>query len=142
MTLFGVALFHEVGRGALPWLGFALVLIAGAFMFAVGFFPCDPGCIDVTQTGRLHSLTSTVPAIALPLAAIVMATPITRRWGALWGWLSFGLGMLSMASGPIMFLPAAASMLGLVQRLGIGLSLLWMVVISVQALRATPGPAL
>jgi hypothetical protein len=51
----------------------ALLVVAGTFMVAVGFFPCDPGCVDVSVTGRLHSLTSTPQAIALPAAGIVSA---------------------------------------------------------------------
>lgn len=52
IALFGVGLLKMFGKGALQYLAFLLVLTAGVFMFAVGFFPCDAGCIDVTQTGK------------------------------------------------------------------------------------------
>lgn len=135
ITLFSVGVLREFGRGILEYLAFFLILIAGIFMFAVGFFPCDAGCIDVTQTGRWHSITSTVPSIALPLAAMLLATVFAKRWGKKWGHISFWLGVLSMASGPVMFIPASAPYLGLVQRIGIGLSLLWMVLISIKTLK-------
>lgn len=58
-------------RGRLAPLATGLLIVAGGSMVAVGFFPCDPGCVDVTPTGRLHSLTSTPQAIALPWVAAV-----------------------------------------------------------------------
>jgi len=132
IVLFGIGLRREFGGGILENISFFLLLVAGTSMFAVGFYPCDAGCIDVTQTGKMHSILSTPPSIALPLAAMAMATVFTRRWGNRWGYISFWLGVLSMASGPVMFLPFIAPYLGLVQRIGIGLSLAWMFVVSLK----------
>jgi hypothetical membrane protein len=112
-----------------------LLLVAGFFMFLVGFFPCDAACIDVTTTGQLHSFTSTIPSIAMPLAAMLSALYLAKAWGKRWGYLSFYLGLLSMASGPIMFIPAAEAYVGLIQRVGIGLSLLWMLLMAIKILR-------
>lgn len=112
-------------------IAFILLLIGGIFMFLVGFFPCDPQCIDVSQTGRLHSFTSTVPAILIPLAAMLSAYPISIKWGKKWGYASFFIGVLSMASGPIMFIEIFSNYTGLIQRLGIGLSLSWIFIISI-----------
>lgn len=115
-------------------IGFMFLLISGAFMFLVGFFPCDAGCIDVTATGRLHSITSTPPSIFMPLAAIFAASVFTSApgWGKKWGYASFILGILSMSAGPIMFLPSAINYMGLIQRIGIGLSLIWMFVVALK----------
>ena len=57
-------------------IAYVLLVIGGIFMFLVGFFPCDPQCIDVTLNGQLHSITSTIPAIFLALTAIVLAYPL------------------------------------------------------------------
>lgn len=130
IAFFSVGLLREFGKGMLQYSVFLLVFTAGIFMFIVGFFPCDAGCIDITQTSKIHSFVSTVPAIALPLAAMLMATVFTKRWGRRWGYISFWLGVFSMSSGPIMFIPFATPYLGIVQRFGIGLSLLWIFVIS------------
>lgn len=135
ISLFGVGLLKEFRRGVLQYLTFFLILIAGVFMFAVGFFPCDAGCVDVTKTGEMHSLTSTVPSITLPLAAMIIAIIITKKWGKRWGYISFWLGTLSMTSGPIMFISQIAPYVGIIQRVGIGLSLLWMVLISTKTLK-------
>lgn len=133
IVIFGIGVLREFSKGSLQYLSGFLISVAGVSMFAVGFFPCDAGCIDVTMTGKLHSLTSTVPSIALPLAAMVLATVLSRRWGRRWGYVSFWLGFLSMAAGPLMFLPDSAAYLGFIQRIGIGFSLLWMVIVSSKA---------
>jgi len=133
IMLFSIGLLKELGKGILQSLAFLSLLLAGIFMFAVGFFPCDAGCIDVTQTGRLHSITSTIPSITLPMAAMLMATVIAKRWGDKWRYLSFWIGLLSMLSGPVMFIPFITPYLGLTQRVGIGLSLLWMILVSIKA---------
>jgi len=138
MTLFSIGLLREFGKGILQYLAFFMVLIAGLFMFMVGFFPCDVACIDITQTGKIHSLTSTVPAITLPLVAMLVTTVLTKKWGKRWGYFSFWLGVLAMSSGPIMFIPTIAPYLGLVQRMGMGISLLWMAVISIKTIISTP----
>ena len=109
-----------------------LLLIGGIFMFSVGFFPCDPQCIDVTLTGELHSITSTIPAILIPLAAMLSAYPISKTWAKKWGYFSFFLGFLSLATGPIMFIESLFNYTGLIQRLGIGFSLLWIFIISLK----------
>lgn len=70
-------------RGRWKAAATGLLVVADAFMVAVGFFPCDPGCVDVTRTGTLHSITSTPQAIALPLAAMASAFVFgsDRRFG-------------------------------------------------------------
>ncbi|MFX0021057.1 MAG: DUF998 domain-containing protein [Candidatus Hermodarchaeota archaeon] len=111
---------------------FIFLIIGGIFMFSVGFLPCDPQCIDVTLIGKLHSFTSIIPAILIPMAAMISAYPFSRFWGNNWGYFSFFLGVLSLASGPIMFIEVLTSYSGLIQRLGFGLSLLWIFIISIK----------
>ncbi|MFX1303432.1 MAG: DUF998 domain-containing protein [Promethearchaeota archaeon] len=113
-------------------IAFILLLIGGIFMFSVGFFPCDPQCIDITLTGKLHSLTSTIPAILIPISAMFSAYPISRFWQNKWGYSSFFLGALSLVCGPIMFIEGLTIYSGLIQRLGTGLSLLWIFLVSLK----------
>lgn len=120
-------------------ISFVLLSIGGASMFLVGFLPCDSMCIDVTLTGRLHSFISTVPAILIPLAAMNSAYPISKMWSKKWGYASFYLGILSMIAGPLMFLEFMHNFSGLVQRLGIGFSLLWIFIVSLKIYREIKG---
>ncbi len=113
-------------------IAFILLLIGGIFMFSVGFLPCDSQCIDVTLTGELHSITSIISAILIPIAVMLSAYPISKEWGKIWGYGSFFLGILSMASGPIIFVEYLNNFTGLIQRLGIGFSLLWIFITSLR----------
>ncbi len=113
-------------------IAFVLSVIGGIFMFLVGFFPCDPQCKDVTVTGQLHSITSTFPAIFIPLAAMVLSYPISKEWGSNFGVGSFFLGILSLSTGPLMFIESLNACTGLIQRAGITLSLLWIFIISLK----------
>ncbi len=115
------------------------LLGGGIFMFLVGFFPCDAGCIDVTWVGRMHSVMSTPPSILMPLAAMLAAKVVAKKWGGGWGLASFWLGLGSMMAGPVMFLPTMTEYLGLVQRLGIGLSLVWMELMALRLLSGSVG---
>lgn len=61
----GVAILCFAGAYALTlkggwmrWAAVVLLAIAGIGMVVVGFFPCDPGCVDVTTGGRLHGASS------------------------------------------------------------------------------------
>lgn len=72
-------------------------------MVAVGFVPCDAGCVDVTGTGRLHSLFSVPGAIGLPATAMLSALVFRRdgRFSLAWQVVSFWLGLAALASGPV-----------------------------------------
>lgn len=58
-------------------------------MIAVGFLPCDAGCVDITPIGKWHSRTSIIPAICLPLAAMISAQTLTQEWSKKWGYIAF-----------------------------------------------------
>jgi hypothetical membrane protein len=132
VLLFGAAYFMATQRSLSSALVVACLAVAGSFMIAVGFFPCDPGCVDVTTTGKLHSLTSVPQAIALPLAAVASSSVFLRddRFGSGWALWSFWTGALALASGPVMSLETAQPVIGLLQRTGIGLSLAWVTAVS------------
>jgi len=132
IVIYGIGFRAYFEKNIQLTIAFIVLLIGGIFMFSVGFFPCDPQCIDVTLTGKLHSITSTIPAILIPIAAMVSAYPISKTWGKTWGFASFFLGTLSMASGPIMFIEGLNIYSGLIQRLGIGSSLIWIFIVSLK----------
>ncbi len=113
-------------------IAFILLLSGGISMFAVGFLPCDVQCIDVTWTGKMHSNASAASAILIPLAIMISAYPISQKMGEKWGYISFFLGLFSMSAGPVMFLEMSQNYMGLIQRLGIGLSLLWILIFSLR----------
>lgn len=113
--------------------------VAGLGMVIVGFFPCDPGCVDVTATGRLHGVFSAPGAIGLPAAAIISAWVFARdgRFSTRWQALSLLLGVLTLASGPVIQSGVLTDANGLLQRAGMWPALLWMTAVSLRLLTLT-----
>jgi hypothetical protein len=110
----------------------------------VGFFPCDAGCVDVTATGRLHSVFSMPGAIGLPAAAMVSALVFRRdgRLGTAWQVVSFWLGLVTLVSGPLIAAELVGGVNGLVQRAAMWVPLVWMVAVSIRLYRlARPATA-
>ncbi|WP_372735481.1 DUF998 domain-containing protein [Nocardioides sp.] len=111
-----------------------LLVIAGSGMVVVGFLPCDPGCVDVTTTGRLHSAFSAPGAIGLP-AAMMLSAHVLRadgRFGISTQVVSFWLGLATLLSGPLVAIEVVGDWIGLVQRLGMWPTLIWMTVMAVR----------
>lgn len=134
IMLFGVGFYLEFVNNLFMKLASFCVLIAGLFMIIVGFFPCDAKCIDVTISGKLHTLTSIPQSILLPLAVIMAGFGFEeeKEWGSKWKLVSMILGWGSMAVGPLMSVSAIHPIIGLAQRIGVGLSLTWIAVVSVR----------
>lgn len=111
-----------------------LIVVAGVGMVVVGFFPCDPGCVDVTRTGRLHGVFSAPGAIGLSVAAMVssLVFRIDGRFGIGWQLVSFWGGLLALASGPVIQAELLPEWNGLLQRAAMWPPLLWMSAVSVR----------
>jgi hypothetical protein len=124
-------------RGLDELLAVGLLLVAGVGMVVVAFFPCDPGCMDVTRSGRLHGTFSAPGAIGLPTAAMFSASVFRGdgRFGVRWQFASFWIGALALASGPIVAAGLVEGALGLVQRAGMWTPLLWMSALSARLYR-------
>lgn len=125
-------------------LATGLLVLAGLGMVTVGFLPCDAGCVDVTATGRLHSLFSMPGAIGLPAAAMVSAVVFRRdgRFGMAWQVVSFWLGLATLMSGPLIAAELAGGVNGLVQRAAMWVPLGWMTAVSIKLYRlARPAAA-
>ena len=125
-------------------LATGLLVLAGLGMVVVGSFPCDAGCVDVTVTGRLHSLFTMPGAIGLPAAAMVSALVFRRDgcFGMAWQLVSFWLGLVTLLSGPLIAAELVGGVSGLVQRAAMWVPLVWMIVVSSKLYRlARPATA-
>ena len=121
-------------------LAVSLLALAGIGMVVVGFFPCDANCVDVTQTGRLHGTFSMPGAIGLPVAEMLTAMVFRRdgRFGTAWQAVSFWLGLLALASGPMVQAGLFEGSLGLLQRAGMWPPILWMTAVSLRLRALVP----
>ncbi len=99
----------------------------------------------MTRTGRLHGTFSMPGAIGLPVAAMVSASVFRSdgRFGAAWQLVSFWLGLLALATGPIVAAGLLEGVNGLMQRAGMWPPLLWMAAVSARlaSFAARPVPA-
>ncbi len=109
------------------WAAAGLAAVAGVGMVAVGFFPCDSGCVDVSATGRMHGVLSAPAAVALPTAAVLSSRVLglDGRFARSWSWASFVVGLVGLAVGPVVAAGLLGDALGLLQRLGMWPPLLW-----------------
>ncbi len=141
---FSGAYYLVLRHGLAKGVATALLVIAGAGMVTVGFFPCDAGCVDVTRTGQLHGVFSAPGAIGLPVAAMIssLAFKSDGRLGTAWQVISFWLGLVTLASGPIVQAGLIEGANGLLQRAGMWPPLIWMAAVSLKlyslAARAAP----
>jgi hypothetical protein len=124
-------------------LGTVLLVLGGLGMVAVGFFPCDAGCIDVTHTSELHSIFSMPGAIGLPTAAMIssLAFRTDGRFSVPWQVVSFWLGLLTLAMGPIIAAELLGGVDGAVQRAAMWAPLLWTAAVSWKLLSVTKRPS-
>jgi len=137
IILFSFGVYRGVRTHRVTIIGVLLLFIAGIFMAAVGFYPCDSQCIDVTFTGRMHSFTAMIPAITMPWGILLLNYPMQNdpNWQGLWHRLTLILGIISVILAPMLMLSVFDPVIGLIQRLGIFIPLLWMFLSSIHLFR-------
>jgi len=86
MIGYGFGLYRAMSKGWNSTLGVALIVIAGVDMVLVGFFPCDPSCVNVSPTGVGHAITATIASLAMTLGMLVVSLRMRRdgRWRSYW----------------------------------------------------------
>jgi len=60
MVAFAFGLHRGISEGKGSKVGPALIAASGTALAMTGIFPCDPGCVGVTPTGRIHSIAATI----------------------------------------------------------------------------------
>lgn len=136
ILIFSLGFYLSFKKNLFMKIAQACLAIAGIFLIAIGFFPCDSQCISVTDTGKLHSIISIAP-ISFPFAAIFFALGIPKYQGWNKGWkaLSIISGFGAITAGSLLLTAYLHPYAGFVQRIGIGLCLLWMFCVSTKILK-------
>lgn len=141
LLVFAIVYRTSIPGGAWTWIATLLIVVAGLGMAIVGFFPCDPGCVDVTATGRLHAVFSMPGAIGLPLAMMISAGLCRgdSRFGRRWQVGSFVVGALGLVTGPIIAAGLLNDVDGLLQRATMWPPLLWTSAVALRVYRTPSG---
>jgi hypothetical membrane protein len=137
--LFAVGVNRGISGGEGTRVGPFLMIISGVFLILTGVFPCDSGCIDVTVIGGLHSLFATLAALTMipvPLAIVLrIYDDLTWRRYVWFSWMTTIItGLLSL----LYVFETLESLTGLLQRLSMGLPLVWTEVTAIKILQNVP----
>jgi hypothetical membrane protein len=134
LLVFAFALHYGICDGSR--IGPFLMAVTGVCMVMVAGFHCDPGCIDVTLTGKLHSIVATISAIAM-IAAILIISYRLQKDERLKGYSEFTviIGIVAGIISLLLFSAAFEGYAGAIQRISMGIPLIWVEVMAVKLFR-------
>jgi hypothetical membrane protein len=136
ITGFSVGLHRGTAGGKGSKIGPLLIAISGIFLIATGIFPCDPGCVNGSFTGRMHSMSARASGVAMALAPFAIACRFSKdsRWK---GYTSYTVasGVVTAFLGLSLLFLAIEGWAGLLQRIGMGVPLFWVEVVAIRLLR-------
>src|SRR5512136_1356345 len=118
--------------------GALLVVFAGLTYIGEALFSCDRGCVPVTFGGSAHLLIGEIAVFVAVLASYTLALAMRPdgRWNGYWQY-SAATGILVILLIPLF--PVFVCVTGVVQRLVVGVILLWLFVIALRAYRILGG---
>jgi len=141
MIAFAIGLDHGIERNKASLVGPALIVLSGVSLIMTGIFRCDSGCVDVTWVGTTHSIFATIAAISFSIAPIFIAI---RQWADIrwkrYTTFSWVIAIITLLLSMLYSLDIFELQLGLLQRLSMGLPLVWMEVVSIKLLFVSLSP--
>jgi len=136
MIAFALGIDRGIMRSRASMLGPALTTLSGMALIMTGIFQCDPGCIDVTWVGVTHSILATIAAVSFAIAPIFIAM---RQWSdskwrryTAFSWI---IATITLLLSMLYSLDIFELQIGLLQRVSMGLPLIWMEITSIKLLR-------
>jgi hypothetical protein len=137
VIVFGIGLYIGIKKQTLTKVSLFLFIITGIFIFALAWFPCDPGCSNQTITGIGHTILTTISGIMMPLAIILLIHPLRNdhNWRGYWWFFFVLLGIFLTIFSPLIILYSFSLISGLVQRLGLSVPLSWIFIMSTKLYR-------
>lgn len=136
MIAFAFGLHHGISDGKGSKIGPALVAVSGAALVMTGIFPCDPGCVDVSMVGITHSIFAMIAALAMILAPLSIFQRLKKdsRWQ---GYLVYSLVtvVVALALSAVYGFNVFEPWKGALQRVSMGVPLLWVEVMAIRLLR-------
>jgi hypothetical protein len=142
LVLFAVGLFRSMPRNSrVWWIGPILIAVFGIFDgIGSAIFPCDPGCVGKTLSGRMHLLVSTVGTAALVPIPLFCWLGLRReqRWKSIrmFSWIVQIVALIVMVGLLFAKIKGVADNLnnfgGLLQRLVYTVYYIWLVPVGVK----------
>jgi len=136
IVAFAFGLHFGVNEGKGSRTGPVFLAVSGAGFVAVGLFPCDPGCMNVSFSGLMHVVSARITWIGLILALLFIA----QRFKSDPEWKGYRLYTLATA---LIVLIVAVMLdfigiegwMGALQRVFLGVRLLWLEIVAIKLLR-------
>jgi len=110
-----------------------LIFISGLSFFLIGFFPCDPDCINYSTIGIIHAYLSDLAQFPLIIAPLFLLPTFkkTNNWYNI-----YILSIIVIILGIIFFIIYKSNFFqehtGLLQRISFGIPLTWLEIIGIK----------
>ena len=118
-------------------LGSSLVFISGLSFLLIGFFPCDPDCINFTTIGIIHGYLANTAQFPLIIAPYFFLTnfKMNKKWHSIYYYsiVSIILGIISFAVYKSYIFEGC---IGLLQRISFGIPILWVEIIAIKIFKS------
>lgn len=135
LMTFALGLYRGLRNGKSAGIGCTLVALSGGAVLMTGIFPCDAGCVDVTKIGTTHSVFATISALTMMFAplAVLPALGSDSRWRN-YALFSLIIGIAVAISSALYGFTVFQAWEGVMQRLSMGIALLWIEVMAIKLL--------
>jgi len=135
MVAFAFGLYRDLRNGMSARIGCFFIALAGGAIVLTGAFPCDSGCINVTCIGMMHRVLATITGSALLLAPFTLIPAINSdyRWHK-YAFFTLIIGVIVMVSSTLYGFHVFEQWKGVIQRLSMGVALLWIEVMAIKLL--------
>lgn len=136
MIAFAFGLHRGIGEGRGSKMGPTLIAVAGAGAALIALFPVDPSSMTPSFTGIMHGVSAMLLGVGMVLAPFAVANRLKydQRWKG-YRLYSLATGVVSAIIGVIFFSNALEGWMGLLQRVALGVPLLWVEVMAIKLLR-------
>jgi len=136
MVAFAFGLHRGISEGKGSKIGPALIVIAGAGSVAIGIFSYDPSCLTICPRIIMHVISVMVLGIGMAVAPFAIANRLKhdQRWRG-YRFYSLATGVLTVIVGFVFFSNTIEGWMGLLQRIALGVPLLWIEVMAIKLLR-------
>lgn len=117
-------------------IGSILIFISGLSFLLIGFFPCDPNCVNVSTIGIIHAYLSDSAELSLIISPIFLIKKFKeiKIWNSV-----FLYSILSIIFGIIFFIVYKSNIylnhVGLFQRISFGIPLIWLIIIGIKSFK-------